>query len=288
MKLWARYEQGFVNHDKFRAITANAIALWLEGKTYADEKLTDGLLPEYEVKHWRFYGGRSVALLTRSCGIKPGTDQPYAPLWEVVEDFGFKMHDYLDHNDPREVVQARIAKADAGRAARNANQAAYRERRKEERRQAASSPPALSEKPITESVTGYQRTDEVTDKHNHNQIQIHKQESLSDSLSTARAQTLDDDLGDRAAAFLERYQAFYRTHRNGAHVLIKPALDFQRACDLCRAWPDGRLDQMARILLTTDESWVEKTDRGFGVFHSRATWCDDRLKQWEVKQGVAV
>lgn len=166
MKLWARYEQGFINHDKFRAITANAIALWLEGKNYADTKLTDGLLPDYEVKLWRFHGKKSVALLTRSCGLKPGTTQPYAPLWEPVDGFGFKMHDYLEHNDCREVVQERIDKADAARELRNSNQAAYRERRKAERDAdvAEALPPALPEKAITESITRYQRSAEVIDK----------------------------------------------------------------------------------------------------------------------------
>lgn len=119
MKPWARYEVGFINHDKFRAITANAICLWLEGKNYADAKLTDGLLPEYEVKLWRFHSKKSVAILTRSCGLKPGTDTLYQPLWDVVEGFGFKMHDYLEHNPSREDALARIDDADAAKVAAN-------------------------------------------------------------------------------------------------------------------------------------------------------------------------
>ncbi len=115
MKPWAKYEVNFINHDKFRAITANAICLWLEGKNYADDKLTDGLLPAYEVKHWRFYSQKSVALLTTSCGIKPGTDCPYAPLWESVDGFGFRMHNYLDHNECRDRALERIAQADRER-----------------------------------------------------------------------------------------------------------------------------------------------------------------------------
>lgn len=119
-KPWARYEVNFINHDKFRALPATAICLWLEGKNYADDKHTDGLLPDYEVKHWRFYGKHSMALLIRSCGIKPGTDHPYAPLWDVVDGFGFKMHDYLEHNDCREEVLERLALGDAAKAAERA------------------------------------------------------------------------------------------------------------------------------------------------------------------------
>jgi hypothetical protein len=116
-KPWARYEIGFIKHDKFRAISSNAICLWLEGKDYADTKLTDGLLPDYEVKHWRFYSKKSVELLTHSCGVKPGTQTAYAPLWEVVEGFGFKMHDYLDHNPSRDETQARLAEKEKKREA---------------------------------------------------------------------------------------------------------------------------------------------------------------------------
>ena len=108
------------------------------------------------------------------------------------------------------------------------------------------------------------------------------------SIPLSKSVALDEDLGNRAADLLERYPEWYATHRKGARALIKPALDFQRACDLCRVWPDDRLAKMAAILLTTDDEWVSRTDRGFGVFASRAQWCDDRLKQWELSNGVAV
>ena len=114
-KPWAKYEIGFIGHDKFRAINANAICLWLEGKNYADSKLTDGLLPIYEVKLWRFYGPKALAMLTTSCGLKPGTSQFYAPLWEPVDGFGWMMHDYLAHNDCREEAQERIAQRERER-----------------------------------------------------------------------------------------------------------------------------------------------------------------------------
>lgn len=126
MKPWARYEVGFINHDKFRAITPNAIGLWLEGKNYADDKLTDGRLPDYEVKHWRFHSKKSVALLTASCGLKPGTATPYAPLWEVVPAFGFQMHDYLQHNECREKALIRIANAEDEKAKEKQRKAIWR------------------------------------------------------------------------------------------------------------------------------------------------------------------
>jgi hypothetical protein len=116
-KPWAKYEIDFLDHSKFLALTANAICLWLEAKNYCDKYHTDGMFPKEALKTFRFNGRKSVELLMRSCGQKPD-GEPYAPLWEQV-DLGeashYRMHDYLLHNDCREVVLARIAKADADR-----------------------------------------------------------------------------------------------------------------------------------------------------------------------------
>src|SRR3990167_9139754 len=92
---------------------------------------------------------------------------------------------------------------------------------------------------------------------------------------------VDDDIGERAARFLERYQALYTLHRNGARCLIKPSLDWSRCCELCALWDSARLEKLAIVFLTTDEDWISRSDRGFGVFCSRASWCDDRLRAAE-------
>lgn len=98
----------------------------------------------------------------------------------------------------------------------------------------------------------------------------------------------EDDVGNRAAVFLDRYQALYREHRNGAQTLIKPALDWTRCCDLCRQWDSPRLEKLAAVFLKTDDEWIARTDRGFGVFVAKVSWCDDRLRAWETTHGVAV
>lgn len=134
-KPWSKIEIDYINHDKFKAINANAICLWHEGKNYCDVRLTDGLIPEATAKLFRFYSKKAVEMLTRSCGLKPGTSEPYAALWEVVDGFGFKMHDYLAHNDSRDVVEARFAEAAAQRERRKQWQKDYRDQRKAERRQ---------------------------------------------------------------------------------------------------------------------------------------------------------
>jgi len=153
-KPWAKYEVNFINHDKFRGISGNAILLWIEGKNYADDKRTDGFLPAYEVKLWRFYSPRAVQQLTTSIGPKssaPGA-KAYAPLWEK-HPLGYQMHDYLAHNDKSEVVAARIAKAEAKRDADRKRQQEWRAA--QERRAADKGHPnGVIERRVTEPVTG--------------------------------------------------------------------------------------------------------------------------------------
>ena len=117
-KPWAKYQIGFINHRKFLTLNGNAICLWIEGKDYTDAQHTDGLLPEAVVKHFRFYSKKAATLLMTSAGRKDATSEAlYQPLWSAVDGFGWKMHDYLEHNDSREVVEARLAQLEADRAA---------------------------------------------------------------------------------------------------------------------------------------------------------------------------
>jgi hypothetical protein len=116
-KPWARLEQNYINHPKFLALNANAICLWHEAKNYCDMQLNDGMFPKAALKTFRFNGAKAVELLTRSCGLKPNGDA-HAPLWDHVDMGGvayIRMHDYLDHNDCREKVQARMRAADEER-----------------------------------------------------------------------------------------------------------------------------------------------------------------------------
>lgn len=112
-KPWAKTEIDFINHPKFRALNANAICLWLEGKNYCDKNMTDGLIPLHVVDQFRFRGKKSVAALLASCGPKNETNT-YSALWEP-HAIGYKMHDYLDYNDCREIVVARLDLADEKR-----------------------------------------------------------------------------------------------------------------------------------------------------------------------------
>lgn len=124
-KPWARYEVGFIDHAKFRALNANAICLWVEGKNYCDENATDGLIPAHVVKQFRFYSKKAIEQLMVSCGPKNATEQFY-PLWES-HPVGFKMHAYLEYNDCRDEVVARIDRAEEVRQRERKRKAEWRD-----------------------------------------------------------------------------------------------------------------------------------------------------------------
>lgn len=156
-KPWAKLEIGYLGHPKFLALNANAICLWHEGKNYCDTHLTDGLIPRDAMKMFRFRGAKAIALLLASCGQKPdGT--PYAALWDA-HLLGYRMHDYLEHNDCREAVLARMERAEEKREENRGRQVEWRarekERREQERRQAA----VTESPPVTQNVTRYESSD---------------------------------------------------------------------------------------------------------------------------------
>jgi hypothetical protein len=131
-KPWARLVLGYMRHPKFLALNGNAIALWHEGKNYCDEHQTDGLIPHEAVKTFRFRGQKTIAMLQTTCATPKPDGSPYAPLWEP-HPVGYKMHDYLDHNDCRDVVLARMEQADERRDDERKRKAEWRAKKKDKR-----------------------------------------------------------------------------------------------------------------------------------------------------------
>lgn len=77
--------------------------------------------------------------------------------------------------------------------------------------------------------------------------------------------------------------------RGGARLrLMGNSLEFEDACRLCETWDDARLERLAGVVLTTDDEFITKTDRSFKIFALKASWADDKLRQWELQQGVSV
>ena len=85
---WVRIHDGAMLHPKVSGLTDKAFRLWVWGLSHSQQYLTDGIIQNDTVP------GR----LKRAVG-----ELTTRRLWEL-HDMGYKVHDYLDWNDSREVV----------------------------------------------------------------------------------------------------------------------------------------------------------------------------------------
>ena len=244
---WVRIHDGALTHPKIVGLSDSAFRLWVWGLSYCQQHLTDGWIPP-------------AALPVKS---KPDALVD-ARLWMYAAQGGFDVHGYLDWNDSRETVQKK-------RASLRARVTRYRGDDTTRTRNAS-------------ATSGVGVTDLT-------KIKISEGESEGKP-SPRQPQVVpslpSDDVAARAAALLETYGELYAKHRKGAkHLQMASNLDWTQACDLCRTWDDERLRKLIDIFLTTDDEWVSSTARTFRLFVTRATWCDDRLAQWEAKRKQA-
>lgn len=267
-KPWAKVQVGRMRHRKFLALNGNAIALWDEIKDYCDEHLTDGIVPLEAFKTFRFAGKKSMSLLTASCGHKPdGTE--YAPLLEP-HGLGFKMHDFLEHNDCRDKVLARMARAEQVKVEDRDRKAAARAAKvaKVSGQKSGESPAGLPAefRSITEAVP--ERSPQPPAG------------GLSEIPQLPSNIIADDALAEVAGRFLDRYVQTYAKARNDATYMLKPARDWPYALRLVASWPDvDYLANMAELFLLRD-AWKPKNEPGtVGQFLNMAPLCDSELRK---------
>ncbi len=173
-------------------------------------------------------------------------------LWDVAER-GFVIHDYLQWNDSRAVVSAKRDEA-KGR---------------------------MAHARVRSSQNVLDRTSQNVHERTSCEVLRGVGKSGSSFLEKGSGEKPDEQTAIQAGRFVERYQELFSELRKGAKYHPKPAIDWQRACDLLKTWDFPRLEKMAKVFLKTDDDWIANTDRGFGVFCARATWCDDRLRAVE-------
>ena len=98
--------------------------------------------------------------------------------------------------------------------------------------------------------------------------------------------TRDD--AERAGEFIERYKALHLRLRKGAHYIGKPHFDFQEALQLVGVFDDALLDKLAYVWLNTDHQFAENGTRTLAKFRSMASWCQERVIEWEQTKGPLV
>lgn len=240
---WIRLSDDYTDHPKFAKLSDGAFRLWHQAMGFCRKFQTDGEIPLTNVRSFTAYTAKRMGELVTPWRVDA------QPLWHVIEGIGIRVHDYLEWNPSKDEVTEQRQDA--------------KERMRAKR---------LGLKTLTGSE--YVRANNTPNilRSSHNVP------GLGRDLDPDRKKI--EALECRAGRLLERYAAMFVTHRRGAKYHNRMHLDFPKAVELVTTWDDdAHLDKLAQIVLTTDDDWISRTDRGFGVFAARATWADDRLRE---------
>jgi len=91
---WFRFDDKAIDHPKFLALSDGAFRLWIEGGTYCNRHLTDGLILRSALNGFRYSTRKRIDELVAQ------------RLWEADGD-SFRLHDYHQWNDSKEEVLAK-------------------------------------------------------------------------------------------------------------------------------------------------------------------------------------
>lgn len=257
---WVKLHDGAMQDLKISGLSDSAFRLWIRGLCYCQTALTDGLIPHSAL---RDMGAKRKDVDELATPVVPGR----APLWERIDQFGFKVHDYLDWNDSREKVQARKLKA-------KDRKTAFEERKKHTHTNAV--PNAVLPASAGFGLVCSSDSEDQERGSGGKPAPPAKPDPFTNATIT-----------ERAGRFIERYEELYLKHRKARYLVI-PGRDYNSAVRLCETWTDdARLDKLAAIFLTTDNEFAVKGSRTLSQFAALASWCDGKLAEWEHRQGVA-
>ncbi len=91
----------------------------------------------------------------------------------------------------------------------------------------------------------------------------------------------------RVRDFLTWFVAEYAARMHGAGYLVQWGKHGALVKPMLAVVPVERLQQLAQVLLTSDDPWIAGTDRGIEVLQVKFNWLSSRLAAWEAKQQVS-
>lgn len=109
---WVKIDDGFFRHPKIRAAGRDARDLYLAALCYCNENLTDGFVPDYEVRRLSAEADTddTNAALTSLCNPRSFGRS----LWTTAPG-GYIVHDYHDYQPSRaDVLRLKEVRAEAG------------------------------------------------------------------------------------------------------------------------------------------------------------------------------
>ena len=268
---FVRLCDNYVDHPKIDKLGDGAFRLWHQGLAFCRRFQTDGMIPYVTARGFKAYSPKRTRELCAPWA------EGATPLWVEQPGFGYRVHDYLEWNPTKdEENERRTGTRD-------------RMRQFRERRQDIKGAPGTSIRTTGDAVTSpslTRNTPAVTNAHVPDRIGIGTG-VLPEKGSGEKPDA--GTVGDRARWLLESYPEWFRQERGGAKLrIVFNSLQFGDAMSLCDTWDDARLEKLARLVLTTDDPFIAGTDRGFKIFTLKASWADDRLRQWEQANQVTV
>lgn len=78
-------------------------------------------------------------------------------------------------------------------------------------------------------------------------------------------------------AFIARFCERFTHHNHGATYMLRKPMDVVTVRRLLQVYSAERLEAMAELLLTVNDSWIASTDRGIGILSTKASWLDGRV-----------
>jgi hypothetical protein len=243
-----RLSDNYIDNPKITALSDGSFRLWHEVMAFCRRHETDGVIPKASMTQFPSYTRKRLSQL-----LTPW--QAGANPLLANGGTGYAVHDYLDWNlskdeatDDRDAAKIRMRRLRAGR----------------------------SREHLGEQVG--ERSPIVPDRDT---------DRIGSSEKESEEKPAGPSVESRAARLLDQYGVWYANHRHGAKLrLLHNNIEFQEACSLCALWDDDRLQKLATIVLTSDDDFIAKTDRSFKIFALKASWADDRLRQWEQEHGV--
>ncbi len=238
---WARLDDRANGNQKLVALSDAAWRMWGCALIYAQDKLTDGFIPDFVIHTFGVRAKNKEAVADELCRVLvPGK----GPLWHKVEG-GYQVHDYLDWNDSRHEIEASRQQAkerkDRWRATRAERDTGTHPGTRSKTRQGT--------RPATQDPSGSRST-------------LHdprSEVSTNQKLQTAPTREL-------LTRFDQRHQA-----RFGAKAAIGGAKDAKRIADLWRQRQGDpvTVEQLIDAFFETRDPFVLQAGFGVGVFISQ-------------------
>lgn len=101
----------------------------------------------------------------------------------------------------------------------------------------------------------------------------------------AQPTRVEEDKALETGAFVKRFCELYAQYRHGARYHVVGAKHIPLIRGLLRTYGRERLEKLSIVMLNaTADDWLNETDRGIEVLHTKINWLEQTLAEHEAKR----